>query len=94
VALIEVGVLDIGNLTYAITAIGDGLPQLLNNIPRIAGNQTAYDLVVDAGQQAFALSYSYVYYASIAFGGLSILAACFLGDINAFMDDHVAVVMS
>ena len=46
-----------------------------------------------AGQVAFADSYKYVYYTSIAFGAVSIIAACFLGDISAYMDDHVAVVM-
>ena len=39
------------------------------------------------------ISYKYVYFTSIAFGAVSIVAALFLGDINSFMDDHVAVVM-
>jgi hypothetical protein len=30
---------------------------------------------------------------SIAFGAVSIVAACFLGDISKYMDDHIAVVM-
>ena len=35
----------------------------------------------------------YVYLVSIAFGAVSIVAACFLGNIDRFMDDHVAVLM-
>jgi hypothetical protein len=88
--------LGITNLTYigmAIEYTGASLLPLLNEIPGIAGNQTAYDLVVLVGQEAYAASYKYVYYTSIAFGSVSILAACFLGDIGKYMDDHVAVVM-
>ena len=50
-------------------------------------------MVVAAGQIAYAEAYKYVYYVSIAFGTISIIAACFLGDISKYMDDHVAVVM-
>jgi len=50
-------------------------------------------MIVGAGQLAFAEAYKSVYYTSIAFGGISIIAACFLGDITKFMDDHVAVVI-
>ncbi|KAJ9298334.1 hypothetical protein DTO271G3_3939 [Paecilomyces variotii] len=88
--------LHITNITYieeAIKLTGSSLLEGLKGIPGIAGNETAYDMVVKAGQVAYAESYKYVYLASIAFGGVSILAACFLGDIEKYMDDHVAVVM-
>jgi hypothetical protein len=62
-------------------------------LPGIANNTELYDQLVVAGQIAFAESYKYVYYTSIAFGCISIIAACFLGDIKKYMDDHVAVVM-
>jgi hypothetical protein len=52
-----------------------------------------YEMVVVAGQMAYAEAYKYVYYVSIGFGGISIIAACFLGDISKYMDDHIAVVM-
>ncbi|KAJ8067348.1 hypothetical protein OCU04_004701 [Sclerotinia nivalis] len=77
----------------AIEYTAHALLPLLKTIPGIAGNETAYQMVVIAGQEAYAESYVYVYYASMAFGAVSILAACFLGDINAYMDDHVAVIM-
>ena len=90
--------LDLGitNATYiedAIALTGASLLEDLKLIPGIAGNDAAYALVVVAGQVAYAESYKYVYLTSIAFGSVSIIAACFLGDINKFMDDHVAVVM-
>ncbi|TGO90302.1 hypothetical protein BPOR_0070g00140 [Botrytis porri] len=77
----------------AIHYTASSLLPLLKTIPGIAGNETAYQMVVIAGQEAYAESYVYVYYASTAFGAVSILAACFLGEINAYMDDHVAVIM-
>ncbi|KAI9641866.1 hypothetical protein NHQ30_009733 [Ciborinia camelliae] len=77
----------------AIKYTASSVLSLLKTIPGIAGNETAYEMVVIAGQDAYAESYVYVYYASTAFGAVSILAACFLGDISAYMDDHVAVIM-
>ena len=88
--------LGITNLTYVAHAIeytGASLLPALRTIPGIGTNDTAYEMVVLAGQVAFADSYKYVYYTSIAFGAVSIIVACFLGDISAYMDDHVAVVM-
>lgn len=88
--------LNITNTTYIATAIeltGASLITELRSIPGITGSEAAYEAVVRAGQIAFAESYKYVYYTSIAFGGVSILAACFLGDIQKYMDDHVAVVV-
>lgn len=70
-------------------ALLDQLP----NIPGIGNNATALEMVTVAGQVAYAESYKYVYYVSIAFGGICTLAACFLGNINNYMDDHVAVVV-
>ena len=66
---------------------------VLKDIPGIANQPGGYELVVAAGQVAYAEAYKYVYYVSIAFGAVSIIAACFLGDISKYMDDHVAVVM-
>lgn len=88
--------LNITNTTYIAEAIemtGASLLDELKLIPGIAGNETAYNAVVAAGQLAYAESYKWVYYASIGFGGVSIIAACFLGNIKKYMNDHVAVVM-
>jgi hypothetical protein len=45
---------------------------------------TLQEMVVIAGRLAYAEAYKYVYYVSIAFGAVSIIAACFLGDINKY----------
>lgn len=83
----EVGILDADEIETAIKLTGASLLPRIAELPGIAGNETAYQLVVHAGQVAFADSYKWVYYVSIAFGGISIIAACFLGDINKYMGE-------
>lgn len=78
---------EIGQLTGA---------SLLNEIllvPGVDGNVTKWNLIVAAGQKAYADAYPYVYLTSIAFGAVAIIASCFLGDISKYMDDHVAVII-
>ncbi|KAI7566388.1 MFS multidrug transporter-like protein [Hortaea werneckii] len=77
----------------AIEITGASLLPALKEIPGIGGVPGAYKMVVVAGQMAYAEAYKWVYYVSIAFGCVSIVASCFLGDISKYMDDHVAVVM-
>ncbi len=77
----------------AITYTAVSLLDELKTLPGIGNNETAYAIVVAAGRLAYAAAYKYVYYASIAFGCVSIIAAAFLGDISKYMDDHVAVMM-
>ncbi|KAI9760948.1 MAG: hypothetical protein M4579_001324 [Chaenotheca gracillima] len=92
-AMIQMGIEDPELIGEAITLTGASLLEGLAEIPGIAGNETRYEILVGAGQLAFAHAYTYVYYASIAFGVLSIIASCFLGDIKQYMDDHTAVIM-
>ncbi|EEA26937.1 hypothetical protein TMatcc_004782 [Talaromyces marneffei ATCC 18224] len=87
----ELGITNVTYITEAIQLTTASLLKELQTIPGIAGNTTAYEMVVAAGQVAYAESYKYVYLASIAFGALSIGAALFLDDITKYMDDHVAV---
>ncbi|KAJ5557231.1 hypothetical protein N7494_001146 [Penicillium frequentans] len=84
---------DVDVITEVITLTGASLLDEIKEIPGIAGNETAYQIVVEAGQMAYAESYKYVYYVSIAFGVISIISACFLGNITKYMTNHVAVVM-
>ncbi len=77
--------------TIELTAIS--LIEEIKNIPGIAGNDTAYEIVIRMGRLAFAESYKWVYYVSISFGVIAIISACFLGNIHKYMDDHVAVVV-
>ncbi len=90
---LELGITNVTYITEAIQYTGASLLPALRTIPGIAGNETAYQMVVVAGQTAYAESYKYVYLTSIAFGCISILASVFLGNIDNYMDDHVAVVM-
>lgn len=89
----KLGITNVTLIKEAIHLTATSLTKNLDNIPGITGNQTAFQMVVRAGQITFAESYKWVYYSSIAFGALSIVAACFLEDIEKYMDDHVAVVM-
>lgn len=91
--MVGLGITNVTYITSAIEITGVSLLEELKHIPGIAGNDTAYEMVVYAGQVAYAESYKYVYLASLAAGIVSIIAACFLGDINKYMDDHVAVII-
>lgn len=91
--MVELNITNVAYITEVIELTGNSLLGEIRQIPGIAGNETAYQMVVGAGQVAYAESYKWVYYSSIAFGGVSILAACFLGSIEKYMTDHVAVVM-
>ncbi|KAF6219614.1 hypothetical protein HO133_004083 [Letharia lupina] len=90
---LELGITNPEAIETAITLTSASLLEEIKLIPGIAGNDTAWEIVVGAGQIAYAESYRWVYLVSIAFGGVSVIAACFLGNINKYMDDHVAVVM-
>lgn len=80
-------------IEQAIKLTGASLLEPIAEFQGVKGVPGAYELIVGAGQIAYAEAYKYVYYVSIAFGAISIIAACFLGDISQYMDDHVAVVM-
>ncbi len=65
----------------------------LATLPAVAGNDSLFHAIVAAGQRAYAEAYPFVYYVSIVFGAVSILASLFLEDIEQFMDDHIPVVI-
>jgi hypothetical protein len=90
--LVQMG-FSVENVTSIIQLTELGLLPALKEFPPLAANETLYNMVVAAGQETFALSYQYVYYASIAFGAISIICCLFLGDIQPFMDDKIAVHM-
>ncbi|KAJ5887443.1 hypothetical protein N7495_007484 [Penicillium taxi] len=89
----ELNITSVEAISIVIELTGASLLDEIKTIPGIAGNETAYQMVVAAGQVAYAESYKWVYYTSIAFGAISIIASCFLGNITKYMTDHVAVVM-
>ncbi len=91
--MLEMGIIDPTEIETAITLTGASLIEDLAVLPGIAGNATKYATLVMAGQIAYAESYKWVYLTSIAFGGLSIIAACCLGNIEKYMTNRVAVPM-
>lgn len=92
-SMVKMGITNATYIGEAIVLTGASMIQELQLIPGISGNQTRYEILVAAGQLAYAESYKFVYLASIAFGCVSIIASCFLGDISEYMDNHVAVVL-
>jgi hypothetical protein len=90
---VENGVFNTTSITSAAQLTGASLVNEILYLPGVDGNVTKWMNIVRAGQEAYAEAYPYVYYASIAFGGVAIIASAFLGDINQYMDDHVAVVI-
>jgi len=89
----EIGIYNFSTITQIGELTGASLINEILMVPGVDGNVTKWEILVHAGQHAYASSYPYVYYSSIAFGGVSIIAALFLGDISKYMDDHVAVVI-
>ena len=49
--------------------------------------------IVAAGQEAYVRAYPWVYYCSIAFGGMAILASLGMEDISGLMDSTIVVPM-
>ena len=89
-AVIKAGVLsplEFGQIAIALSG------NLKGKIPSFDGVDTPEKVasIIHAGRQCFSDAYHEVYYVSIAFGGASIIAACFLPDIRHLMDGHVAV---
>lgn len=80
-------------ITQAALLTGASLIEPILHLPGVDGNVTIWNAIVLAGQESYAAAYPYVYYTSIAFGSLSIIASAFVGDITKYMDDHIAVVM-
>ncbi|KAK6400074.1 hypothetical protein LTR95_019355 [Oleoguttula sp. CCFEE 5521] len=91
--VLKLNITSVEIITDAIKLTGASLLGPIAELPGVTGIPGAYEGIVLAGQLAYAEAYKYVYYTSIAFGSVSIVAACFMGDIGKYMDDHVAVVM-
>jgi hypothetical protein len=93
VACVSHGIDSIPAITQIAELTGASLIDEILLVPGVDGNVTIWNDLVIAGQESFASAYPYVYYASISFGAVSIIASLFLGDIKKYMDDHVAVVI-
>jgi len=76
----------------AVLLTANSLIDRIHDIPGV-DNDEIWSAIVLAGQIAYADSYVWVYYTSIAFGAVSIFAACFMQNINHLITDRVAVVI-
>jgi MFS family permease len=83
------GITDVAAITTVINLTAAGLVDDICELPFVTSTQMC-DELVEAGQLAYIKSYPFVYYVTIAFGSVSIIASLFLKNINHHMDDHVA----
>jgi MFS family permease len=86
----QIGIKDPTVIGEIIALTGAGLLKEIRGIPGVNTDQE-WEALVAAGQMAYAKSYPYVYYVSIAFGSVSIIACLFLKNIDMYMNDHIAV---
>jgi hypothetical protein len=82
-------------LTDLATLVGQfdfqRLRELIRSSPDVMRKDVAYDVIVAASQEAYALAYRWPYWISIAFGFVTCILAFFLRDIKRFMTMDVAV---
>lgn len=90
-ACVRNGVTDPAVIDEVITLTGASLVREIRNLPGI--DEKIWAELVAAGQKAYAHAYPWVYYCSVVFGAVSVLASLFLGDISEMVDDSVVVVM-
>jgi hypothetical protein len=93
IASVENGIFNATVIRDIAELTGASLIQDILFLPGVDGNLTKWNALVHAGQESYAAAYPFVYYSSIAFGAVAILASLFLGDISKYMDNHVAVVI-
>ncbi|KAL1843908.1 hypothetical protein VTJ49DRAFT_6851 [Mycothermus thermophilus] len=88
-----VGIVDPKVVHEAVGLTAHSLVAELRHLPGIEGNETVWEQIVAAGQQGYASAYPWVYYCSVAFGGVAVIASLFLRDISDLVDDTVVAVM-
>jgi hypothetical protein len=90
-ACVKAGITDPRVIGEAIQLTAVSLVKEIRHLPGI--DERIWAEIVAAGQRAYANAYPWVYYCSVAFGAVSVLASLFLGDISAMVDDSVVAVM-
>ncbi|CAK7229517.1 hypothetical protein SCUCBS95973_007250 [Sporothrix curviconia] len=81
-------------IVQVITLTATSQTEQIANLQGIGGPDSPfYHSIVTAGQQAYAGAYPYVYYCSIGFGVVSMVASLFMDDIGQYLDDHISVMM-
>ncbi|KAI5293807.1 hypothetical protein KEM52_005184 [Ascosphaera acerosa] len=91
--LAKLNITDQKVIEEAIQLCASSLIEEVKLLPGVRDTPGAWEMIIAASRQAFAESYKYVYYVSIAFGSLALISSLFLTDIRKHMDNHIAVVM-
>ncbi|KAK1758484.1 fungal trichothecene efflux pump [Echria macrotheca] len=88
-ACVQAGITDEKMIGTIIKLTASSLTEKIRTLPGV--DDAAWLKIVAAGQQAFANAYPWVYFCSLAFGCVAVIASSFLGDISEFVDDRVVV---
>lgn len=90
---ISMGFDDVVSITSLVSTLAAGpLSNYVALFPQINSTEK-YNIIVQAGHELYKHCFPLLYLVSIAFGGVAIISAFFLSDINRFIDDHVAVAL-
>ncbi len=90
-ACVRAGIVDPEVIGEAIQLTAVSLVSEIRHLPGV--DDGIWQQIVAAGQLAYANAYPWVYYCSVAFGAVSVIASLFLGDITEMVDDTIAVIM-
>ncbi|KAL2198723.1 fungal trichothecene efflux pump [Corynascus similis CBS 632.67] len=89
----RVGIADPEVVAQVIRLTAASLVSEIRNLPGVDDDMAVWEVLIAAGQQAYANVYPWVYYCSVAFGGVSVVASLALGDISDMVDDTVVALM-
>lgn len=90
-ACVRAGITDPALIKTIIQLTGASLVKEIRYLPGI--DDQKWEAIVAAGQIAYANAYPWVYYCSVGFGAIAVLASLFMEDISELVDDTVMVVM-
>lgn len=85
---------DPSHLSQLIPAVHNaalGVPSAFIGVP--GASLAVQDAVLEAFKEAYAYAFARVFYATIPFGIIAIIAACFIKDAGQFMTNHTSVAL-
>jgi hypothetical protein len=85
---------DASHLSQLIPAISEsalGVPDAFTQVP--GASLAVQNAVLEAFKDAYAYAFARVFYATIPFGVIAIIAACFIKDAGRFMTNHTSVAL-
>ncbi|KAK4102691.1 MFS general substrate transporter [Parathielavia hyrcaniae] len=91
-ACARAGIVDGRVVGEAIRLTSVSLVKEIRHLPGVADDRVWADIVA-AGQLAYANAYPWVYYCSVAFGAVAVVASLFLGNTSVMVDDTVVAAM-